>query len=737
MNASLAQSFANRAMELLAPVGSFEALKAAVVCGADAVYLGMERYGARADAGNFNNENFTRALEFAHLRGVKVYVTVNTLIKDSELSDAVRAIKYALQAGADAFIVQDLGLIAELNKRVPEAVLHASTQAGICNAHGAAFAKRLGLSRIVAARETIAEDIATIKQNTGLEIEFFCQGALCVAYSGNCYYSSLVSGCSGNRGKCLQLCRKKYSFSKESGYFLSAKDICLLDKIEKLKSLGVDSLKIEGRLRTPEYVAETVSVYRNALDGKRDANALSRLKKVFNRGDYCSAYFINPTENIIYSKAQNHIGYRVGRVSAVIGGKAKLETNEKLENGDGVKFLRNGIESGGGAIDGNPTGFRGDVKAGDEVRFTSSAALKKNVLSLDARIPASLTLTLKEGNPAVLGMNCKNRSVTVESDINAEKAQNKALDEKEAYNAIGTLGGTDFSLESLNVELSPETFFPASQIKSLRKSAVETMRNDLLKSNRKKPVKRQNLSFPKIDWFEYSEPSVFVQIQSAADLKKIKFDFDYVILNPSDYSDNERIANDCNLLNGEALLNLPFIIRGNDVKTIEKIRALPFLAVVANNISHLELFREKKILGGIGLNRLNHSFSGKFINSLEADYELDGISYAYGKPPLMHFAHCPRKNHGGNCGDCKGYVIPLTDDKGEKLEFRRIKEHYCYGILAPTSPLVNFPSDKNKSILIDLSYASEEEFDAVNKRILDGKPYSLKRMRINPHRKLQ
>ena len=725
-------------MELLAPVGSFEALKAAVACGADAVYLGMERYGARAEAGNFDRESLCRALEFAHLRGVKVYVTVNTLIKTGELPNAISEIKYAHQAGADAFIVQDLGLIAQLNKNLPEAVLHASTQIGICNAPGAAFAKRLGLSRVVAARETLPEDIAAIKRDTGLEIEIFCQGALCVAYSGNCYYSSLVSGCSGNRGKCLQLCRKKYSLDQKSGYFLSAKDICLLAQINSLKSLGVDSLKIEGRLRTPEYVAETVSVYRSALDGKYDENALTRLKKVFNRGDYCSAYLKNPAENVIYFKAQNHIGSKIGTVAAVAGGKAKLETTEPLECGDGIKFLRNGYETGGGAVDGNPTGFRGNVKAGDDVCLTSSAAPKKKVLSLEARIPASLNLTVQKGNPARIIMTCKNHTVTVESDIKAEKAQNKALCEGELKNAIGTLGGTDFSLENLAVELSPDTFFPASQIKSLRKNALEAIKSAILQKHSADRAERKNISFPKLDWFECPNSSIFVQIQNIADLKKIKFGYNYVILNPSNYSEFERIAKECELLSGKVLLNLPFIMRGQDVDAVKKLIAFPFLAIVANNISHLELFREKKILGGIGLNHINNSFEGKFVNSLETDEATDGINYAYGKPPLMHFAHCPRKTQGGTCKDCKGYIISLTDDKGEEFEFRRVKEHYCYGILTPSAPLVNFSAnDGNKSILIDLSFASDNEIKAVNEYMLEKKPYGLKRMRVNPNRKLQ
>lgn len=191
-------------MELLAPAGNFQALRAAVACGADAVYLGGEKYGARAAASNFDRNGLAQAVRFAHLRGVKVHLTLNTLLKDNELENALLQARYAHEAGVDAFIVQDLGFIARLRESVPDAVLHASTQMGVCNAFGAQFAQKLGCTRVVVARETLPQDIKAIIA-TGLETEVFCHGALCVAYSGNCYYSSLVSGCSGNRG-CVCSC---------------------------------------------------------------------------------------------------------------------------------------------------------------------------------------------------------------------------------------------------------------------------------------------------------------------------------------------------------------------------------------------------------------------------------------------------------------------------------------------------------------------------------------------------
>lgn len=213
-------------MQLVAPAGNVAALKAAVNNGADAVYLGMPQFGARAKAQNFGCDEFASAVEYAHLFGTKVFVTLNTLIKDGEMQAALDAAKHAYEHGADAAIVQDIRFIKLLKRELPELTLHASTQMGIHNADGARAVLDIGISRAVLARETLPEDIAEIKK-TGIDIEFFVQGALCICFSGNCYFSSLASSYSGNRGRCMQLCRKKYDFHGKSGYFLSAKDICL------------------------------------------------------------------------------------------------------------------------------------------------------------------------------------------------------------------------------------------------------------------------------------------------------------------------------------------------------------------------------------------------------------------------------------------------------------------------------------------------------------------------------
>ena len=253
-------------LEVLAPVGNIPSLKAAICAGADAVYLGLDLFNARIKANNFNKDNISTWVDYCHLFGVKVYLTFNTNIKQSERDIFASYVDIAAKAGVDAFIVTDLGCL-DILKRY-DIPLHGSTQIGVHNLAGAKVLEDLGFTRVVLARETLSSDIAEIRKNTKLEIEHFVHGALCVCFSGACLMSSMMSGDSGNRGRCNQPCRLKYSssFSSKESYLLSPKDQCLIDKVKELSGLGVDSLKIEGRLKQPHYVGEVVSEYSKAVE---------------------------------------------------------------------------------------------------------------------------------------------------------------------------------------------------------------------------------------------------------------------------------------------------------------------------------------------------------------------------------------------------------------------------------------------------------------------------------------
>jgi len=262
-------------IELLAPAGSFEALKAAVQNGADAIYLGGADFGARAYASNFDRETMKEAVEYSHIRGVKVYVTVNTLMKDNEIQSLMEYIKFLYEIDVDAVIVQDIGVFNLIKDTVPDFEIHASTQMTLHNKHGVELLKSMGVNRAVLARELTVEEIKNIYEETGVELEVFVHGALCVSYSGQCLMSSFIGGRSGNRGRCAQPCRREYDLlnlntdkisKSEKAFHLSMRDLNTLEEIGKLIDAGVTSFKIEGRMKKPQYVASIVRGYRMAID---------------------------------------------------------------------------------------------------------------------------------------------------------------------------------------------------------------------------------------------------------------------------------------------------------------------------------------------------------------------------------------------------------------------------------------------------------------------------------------
>ena len=294
-------------LELLAPAGSMDALRAAVQSGANAVYLGSGPFNARQNAKNFSLEELPDAVRYCHIRGVQVHLTLNTLVTDRELEQAARTITAAVKAGVDAFIVQDLGLVSLLQQMAPEVPLHASTQMSIHSLDGVLRAAAMGISRVVLARELNREEIAFICRNSPIEIEVFVHGALCMCYSGQCYFSSLVGARSGNRGQCAQPCRLAYGYGRyEEKYPLSLKDNCLISRVGELEQLGVASVKIEGRMKRPEYVAVATRLYRAAIDGKPvTASDMKDLESVFSRQGFTEGYYLGETGPEMFGTRQS------------------------------------------------------------------------------------------------------------------------------------------------------------------------------------------------------------------------------------------------------------------------------------------------------------------------------------------------------------------------------------------------------------------------------------------------
>ncbi|MFA6378090.1 MAG: peptidase U32 family protein, partial [Acholeplasmataceae bacterium] len=338
-------------VELLAPAGHKDALIGAINAGADAIYLAGKRFGARAYANNFSDEELIETIDYAHVRGVRVFVAINTLVFDDEVEDLISYADFLVKHHVDALIVQDLGMIDLFVKRYPDTEIHVSTQFNTHNLYQVKMLKALGVKRIVLARETSIQTIKAIKKEVDIELEVFIHGALCVSYSGNCLMSSMIGGRSGNRGECAQPCRLPYQLYKDnqkiqdSSYLLSTKDLMTIDYIGELIEIGIDSFKIEGRMRKKEYVIETVKAYRHAIDQhlshqKYDStNDIDRLKRVFNR-EFTKGFVLNEVPRLINnSEFQNHLGVPLGKVIGYQKNRVKILLEEPIRIGDGYRIL--------------------------------------------------------------------------------------------------------------------------------------------------------------------------------------------------------------------------------------------------------------------------------------------------------------------------------------------------------------------------------------------------------------
>lgn len=510
-----------RRPELLAPVGSWEALVAAVQSGADAVYLGGKDFSARQSAANFAPDELARAVTYAHERAVKVYVTVNTLIKESELEDVLRYLADLYAEGVDAVILQDLGLLQLTRRIFPSLPVHASTQMTIHHPDGVRWLKDQGVSRVVLARELTLPEIRACAE-IGLEVEVFVHGALCVCYSGQCLVSSMIGGRSGNRGRCAQPCRLEYSLVGEGGrplpgageegpHLLSTRELATLDRLPELAEAGVASLKIEGRMKRPEYVATVVRVYREALaepagagDGKATEERWRQLAQAFNRG-FTPGYLLgNPGRELMSYQRPSNRGVFLGRVNWYDPrrGLLTLRLEAEVRAGDGVEVW----VSKGGRVGGTLSRFwsadrrdgatqpldhaepgqkiviplGGQIRVGDRVFKTSDAALESRAAATFSsaretlKIPLRATLSVRLGEPARLllvapdGLRAEARG-----KVPAARAERRALDEESARGQLDRLGNTPFALAQLDLEVEPGTIVPFSELNALRRTAVE------------------------------------------------------------------------------------------------------------------------------------------------------------------------------------------------------------------------------------------------------------------------
>lgn len=483
-------------MEIVAPAGDYSRFLACIKGGANSIYLGLKGVGARRKAPNFTLEELKEAIDFAHLKGVRVYLTLNTIYKDIEIENLYENLKTIYEWGVDAFIVQDIGMVKFIKENFPEVEIHGSTQMTVANHVEAEYYKKLGLKRIVLARELSFEEIKNIKEKCDIDLEIFVSGALCISYSGNCYFSSLIGSRSGNRGLCAQPCRKKYDTDKGSSYILSPKDQFFNNKeIEMLNEIGVESIKVEGRMKSEEYVYETVSYYRDILQGiHRKSNSF----KIFNRG-YSKGYFYENTEELMNSNFSFDLGYLLGIIN---NGTFILE--DKLTLGDGIVYLDKNYNKVGGEyvskIYDSSRNLLREAEKGQKISLNKIPKeafyihktydkevydnISKNLKDGKRRAPINVELNLKIGKKSLIEMSMQNIKVQVEAEI-FEKAKNPLKEEK-IKEKISELGETNFYLENFKFNYDGEAFISFSELKELKRKCVQKLEERIIESFRRK-----------------------------------------------------------------------------------------------------------------------------------------------------------------------------------------------------------------------------------------------------------
>ena len=499
-------------MNIVAPAGNYEKLEAAIKAGANEVYFGLKGFGARRNNQNLNIQEILDGIDYAHLRGVKTLLTLNTIMKDVEIDSAYYNISRIYEHGIDAVIVQDLGFVKFLKENFPELTIHGSTQMTVANHVEANKLKELGLSRVVLARELSFEEIKSIREKTNIELEIFVSGSLCIAYSGNCYISSFIGGRSGNRGLCSYSCRMK--FQDEEGnkaYFLSPNDQLLqTEEINKLKEIGIDAIKVEGRKKSNEYVYETVSYYDNILKGKPRP---TESYKLFNRG-YSKGYFYldNKLMNFKYS---SNFGYFLG---ARIENSNNFKIDDELILGDGVQFVdedfekisgeyvsritirgekvqkaeRNDIVSIGKLPEGTKYIYKNYSKEIND-RIIHNLKVSKRFSSVDAELYA------EKGKEMVLKFSLNNLkgeriSATIKGNTITEDAR-KEITKEQIAEKLGELGETTFELGNVKIDYDGTSFIPFSELKNLKRECIKQLEMELLESYKRTGSPKKTYSF--------------------------------------------------------------------------------------------------------------------------------------------------------------------------------------------------------------------------------------------------
>jgi len=667
-------------LELLAPAGNMECAEAAIYNGANAIYVGLGNFSARQSAENFDSAAFSALIKKAHSFGVKVYVAMNTIVKNEELSSFVQTLLFAWNHGADAIILQDIFLGKYIHEQYPNILLHLSTQAGVCNLEGAKIAKEYGFSRVILARETPLSEIKKIAQF--IETEVFVQGALCTAFSGQCYFSSFAGGNSGNRGRCKQPCRKLYAYDRngneEKNYALSLSDLCVGEDIQKLIDIGVVSFKIEGRMRRAEYVAAAVRYYNGILDGAGDLNErLSDLKRTYNRGNYTKGLAFGQDKRFLSTAIQGHIGEKVGVVK-VVNGKFLVESRFKPQSGDGFKILRDGKEIGGAIFvkqEGKCFVISSKIrlKNGDGVFVTTDTAVNQRLLFKNKRICLSVSLRFVEGELPVAECD----GVRFEGETPLQSAQSRPLSIEELSSCFLKIDTYPFEISLKEIELNGSIFIPKSELNAFRRAFYSAVWVFLSKTDNQV-----------CDYASFIIPSFKGENEKTA---VIATDFegvntDIAIYKANDYS--SPLPESFKKGNFEKYLYYPAFATEKDLQALaEKLEETQIDGVYAENFGGLTFAKEKGValFAGTGFNLINsisvdillkescvrYYAISKEGNAEELSSMVSDKAFVLssGNIKVMELCYCP---FGKFCNTCdKKQVYRLTDENGRIFLVRR------------------------------------------------------------------
>lgn len=766
----------NKEVELLAPVGSWEALVAAVQNGADAVYLGGKLFNARHYASNFSDEELKEAVSYAHLRGVLVFVTVNILIDDSEMEDALDYAKYLYDIGVDAIIVQDIGFASLVRKILPNLELHGSTQMTINNLEGAKLLQEMGFTRAVLAREVPAMEIRSISENCSLELEVFVHGALCYSYSGQCLMSSLIGGRSGNRGTCAQPCRMQYSIVDEretllnnwdKGHFLSTRDLNTIDQIGELISLGIKSFKIEGRMKRSEYVAALTAVYRRAIDEGSHAITVKdkeNIKQIFNRGFTKGLTFDDFGKDFVSLDRPDNRGILVGTVLESGNRGTTILLKSKISKGDGLEWL---------SRDGSTNGMKSprdigvnerillqrvfDARVGSEVNRTSSVELleyMKDTYSVDnKKTPITMEVKIYIGEPPLLKISSKDHQVEVKGDTLVQPAAKAPLTETKVEDQLTKLGDTPFYAESIYIKLEEGSFLPVKDLNELRRRAVLQMQEGILLSKRRSELSKDEYLLTKKQGMELTRKnsaSVGLSVRVSSQLQLDQMDLNKVDRVYLGFYEN--IENNLRLLKGHGIETYFWtdrILYQKDLERLGKIVRDNFNLVdgiSVSNLGSIMYFKSfgKNLHGDFGLNAFNSYTSyhlegyGLYSQTMSVELNLGQIgtilrkvggvkeAIVYGYLPSMVARNCPMAVVKGcrddsECKNCRfAHGFKLRDRLGKEFAMERGEGFTTIYNSVPLMVPESLNSIKEKGItLFKLDFTIEDDIREIQSLYYD------------------